>query len=190
MKQVTSRPPGGTSSGESGGRGTGNARAARIRKTFGYFEGNPATVSGETISRQLCDAGYRGILFSQAGQPLNVGREQRLFNREQRRALAVRDGGCRWPDCEQPSSWTEAHHIENWLDLGLSNIDHAILFCAHHHLLLHNRHWKVLMLNDQYWLQPPVEIDLEQALIALPSKNPLMDVPVQLDGAKDDDPSG
>jgi hypothetical protein len=172
---------GGMSRGESGGRVGGNVRAAHIRKTFGYFEGNPAAVSGETISRQLCDTGYLGILFSQAGQPLNVGREQRLFNREQRRALAVRDGGCRWPGCEQPPSWTEAHHIENWADLGLSNIDQAILLCAHHHLLLHNRHWKVLVLNGQYWLQPPVEIDLKQTLIALPSKNPLMDVPIQLD---------
>ncbi|TFD67000.1 DUF222 domain-containing protein [Cryobacterium sp. Hb1] len=171
----------GMSRGESGGRVGGNAGAAQTRKTFGYFEGNPAAVSGETISRHLCDTGYLGILFSQTGQPLNVGREQRLFNREQRRALAVRDGGCRWPGCEQPPSWTEAHHIENWVDLGLSNIDQAILLCAHHHLLLHNRHWKVLVLNGQYWLQPPVEIDPKQTLIALPSKNPLMDVPIQLD---------
>ena len=62
--------------------------------------------------------------------------------------------------------------------LGLSNIDHAILLCALHHLLLHNRHWKILLRGGQYWLQPAVEIDLEQTLIALPSKNPLMQQPL------------
>ena len=152
--------------------------ATTVTGAFGYLEGNPAPVSAETIARHLCDTGYLGILFNQAGQPLNVGRDQRLFNREQRRALAVRDGGCRWPGCDQPPSWTEAHHIENWSELGLSNIDHAILLCALHHLLLHNRHWKILLRGGKYWLHPAVEIDPEQTLIALPSKNPLMQQPL------------
>ena len=131
--------------GESGGR-TGNpAKSITPNSAFGYIEGNPAPVSAESIDRHLCNTGYLGILFSEAGQPLNVGRDERLFNREQRRALAARDGGCRWPGCEQPPSWTESHHIENWADLGLSNIDQAILLCAHHHMLLHNRHWQILV---------------------------------------------
>ena len=171
-------------SGFSGFSGTSGIAGARLgaspRGTFGYLEGNPAPVSAETIDRYLCDTGYLGILFNHAGQPLNVGRDQRLFNRDQRRALAVRDGGCRWPGCNRPPSWTEAHHLEHWAERGLSNIDQAILLCALHHLLLHNRHWKILLLDDQYWLQPAVEIDPEQTLIALPSKNPLM-LPAQLE---------
>ncbi|TFD11133.1 DUF222 domain-containing protein [Cryobacterium sp. TMT1-2-2] len=136
---------------------TKNTRAAKATSTtgsFGYFEGSPAPVSKETIDRHLCDAGYLGILFSQDGQPLNVGRDERLFNRDQRRALAARDGGCRWPGCDRPPSWSEAHHLENWADLGLSNIDQAILLCAHHHLLLHNKHWKILLLGGLHWLHP------------------------------------
>ncbi|WP_104087843.1 DUF222 domain-containing protein [Cryobacterium sp. N19] len=148
---------------------------------FGYIEGNPAPVSAETIARHLCDTGYLGILFDQAGQPLNVGRDARLFNREQRRALAARDGGCRWPGYDQPPSWSEAHHIQNWVDLGFSNIDQAILLGVLHHLLLHNRHWRVLFLDETYWLQPPVETDPERTLIALPSKNPLMQEPTLLE---------
>ncbi len=149
--------------------------------TFGYLEGNPAPISTETIDRHLCDTEYLGILFSQSGQPLNVGRAERLFNRQQRRALAARDGGCRWPSCNQPPSWTEAHHIKNWADLGLSNIDFAISLCAHHHLLLHNRHWTIHLCDGQYWLQPPIEINPEQTMIALPSKNPLMTEHLRLD---------
>ncbi|MDJ0337113.1 hypothetical protein [Cryobacterium sp. PH31-O1] len=142
--------------------------------------GNPtlmvqhATGLSRIEAGHLCDTGYLGILFNQTGQPLNMGREQRLFNREQRRALAVRDGGCRWPGCDRPPAWTETHHIENWADLGLSKIDQAILLCAHHHLLLHNQHWKILLRGGHHWLQSPTDIDPNQTLIALPSKNPLM----------------
>jgi hypothetical protein len=163
-----------------GPAGPAKATATTGPAAFGYLEGNPAPVSAETVARQLCDTGYLGILFSQTGQPLNVGRDARLFNREQRRALAVRDGGCRWPGCDRPPSWTEAHHIDSWLaDHGLSNIDQAILLCAHHHMLLHNRHWKILLRGGGYWLIPPIDIDPEQTPIALPSKIPLMIPPHQ-----------
>ena len=47
-------------------------------------------------------------------------------------------------------------------------------------MLLHNRHWKILLRDGLYWLQPPAEIDPDQALIALPSKNPLMLDPAPL----------
>ena len=47
-------------------------------------------------------------------------------------------------------------------------------------MLLHNRHWKILLQGGLDWLRPPIEIDPEQALIALPSKNPLMLDPAQL----------
>jgi hypothetical protein len=48
-------------------------------------------------------------------------------------------------------------------------------------MLLHNRHWKVLLRDGMYWLQPPIEIDPDQTVIHLPSKNPLMDEPQPLD---------
>ncbi|TFD71791.1 hypothetical protein [Cryobacterium sp. Hb1] len=48
------------------------------------------------------------------------------------------------------------------------------MLCALHHPLLHNRHWKILLQGSRYWLKPPIEINPEQTLIYLPSKNPLM----------------
>ena len=49
--------------------------------------------------------------------------------------------------------------------------------------MLHNRHWKILLRDGWYWLQPPVEIDPGQTLIALSSKNPLMHEPLRLDAS-------
>ena len=44
-------------------------------------------------------------------QPLDVGRVTRVVQPAQRTALAVRDGGCVFPDCSRPLSWCEAHHL-------------------------------------------------------------------------------
>ncbi|TFD61081.1 DUF222 domain-containing protein, partial [Cryobacterium suzukii] len=65
----------------------GITESGRAKSVFAYLEGNPAPISPETIDRHLCDTGYLGILFSPTGQPLNVGRDQRLFNHDQRHAL-------------------------------------------------------------------------------------------------------
>ncbi|WEO77079.1 DUF222 domain-containing protein [Cryobacterium sp. SO2] len=136
----------------------------------GYIEGNNAPVSPETIERHICDSGTIDLTFDQLGRPLNVGHEQRLFNRAQRRALAARDGGCRWPGCDRPPAFTEAHHIEHWQrDNGRTDIDQGILLCRAHHLLLHNQHWQIFENTGHYWLRPPTTIDPGQKLIEMPS---------------------
>ena len=69
----------------------------------GRIEGLDIPVSLATIERNACDVGTVTIDFF-TGQPLDVGREQRLFTARQRIALAARDGGCRWPGCDRPPS--------------------------------------------------------------------------------------
>ncbi|WP_256041611.1 HNH endonuclease signature motif containing protein [Cryobacterium sp. SO1] len=137
----------------------------------GYIEGNTAPISPETIERLICDSGTINITFDQLDRPLDVGHEQRLFNRAQRRALAARDGGCRWPGCDRPPAFTEAHHIQHWQrDNGRTDINQGILLCRAHHLLLHNQRWQVFEDDGRYWLRPPATIDPGQALIEMPSR--------------------
>ncbi|WP_166785651.1 MULTISPECIES: DUF222 domain-containing protein [Cryobacterium] len=81
----------------------------------GQIEGNPVPISQEAIDRLLCDTGTRGIQFDDAGQIINLGRDERLFTEAQRAAMGVRDGGCRWVDCDRSPAWSEAHHINEWL---------------------------------------------------------------------------
>ena len=62
-------------------------------------------------------------------QPLEVGRATRVVSAAQRTALAVRDGGCRFPGCDRPPAWCEAHHRRHWLHGGatdLANLDAPI----------------------------------------------------------------
>ncbi|MEC5176972.1 hypothetical protein RCH16_001982 [Cryobacterium sp. MP_M5] len=137
----------------------------------GSIEGSPAPVSLATVERQLCDTGYIGILFDNTGQPIDVGREQRLFTPAQRTAMGTRDGGCIWPDCDRPPSWTEAHHLKTWLlEHGHTDLADGVSLCHPHHLLLHNTGWIILRDGDQHWLKPPVSVDPAQTRIALPKK--------------------
>jgi hypothetical protein len=129
-----------------------------------------------TVERLICDSGVIGIVFDDDGQCMNVGRTQRLFTQRQRVALAVRDGGCRFGDCDRPPSWCEAHHIEHWhRDHGKTDVADGILLCRRHHLLVHNNKWEITRDADGYWLTPPRDVDPMQARIPMPTKARALD---------------
>ena len=148
------------------------ATAKAERSGHGRLEGQSDAVSIETVERAGCAGGTTVIRMDGDGQPLDVGREQRLFTRAQRIALAARDGGCMAGGCHRPPSWCECHHIEHWArDGGKTNIADGILLCKHHHLLLHNAHWQIIRRGATYWLVPPPDIDPLQVPIEMPSKS-------------------
>jgi len=135
-------------------------------------------VSVETIERMICNGETQEVIVDEDDlQPIDVGRKKRLFTPAQRTALAVRDGGCMWPDCDRPPCWTEAHHVEHWQrDSGATNIDNGILLCRYHHLLLHNYGWEIEIDKSRIvWLIPPVSIDPTQTPRLMPSRSLAMD---------------
>jgi len=147
--------------------GSGSLEAA-----IGQPEGTVVTLS--TVQRLLCSGTQTPILIGSTGQPLDVGRTQRLFTSRQRVALAARDGGCRWPGCERPPSWCEAHHIDHWQrDGGQTNVDGGILLCRHHHLLLHDQGWSIVRAEGsaEYSLVPPRAVDPYERRRPMPSRS-------------------
>jgi hypothetical protein len=152
-----------------------SAESLTARTGHGRIEGHPDPIAIETVERIACTNGTIPIHIDPHGQAIDVGREQRLFTRRQRIGLAARDGGCRWPNCERPPGWTEAHHINHWKrDHGDTSIDNGILLCRHHHLLLHDNHWEISHHNADYWLIPPPDIDPDQTARPMPSKSPAL----------------
>lgn len=109
----------------------------------GYAEDGGQALPGSVIDRRLCTTGVSDVTLDSRGNPLDVGREQRLFTPRQGIALAVRDGGCMWPGCSVPASYCESHHIDHYAEGGGTDIDRGILLCRFHHLLLHNRGWRI-----------------------------------------------
>jgi hypothetical protein len=142
------------------------------RAGVAQFEGQTASVSIATAERNVCATGFVPILFDKdGGQVMNVGRDERLFTRRQRIGLAARDGGCRFPDCDRPPGWTEAHHINEWdRDHGRTDIADGILLCRHHHLLVHTNGWRVTRTGAAYFVVPPRSLDPEQHPIPAPAK--------------------
>jgi hypothetical protein len=72
-------------------------------------------ISAEVSRRLLCDAGVVPILEDERGKTIDVGRRTRTIPAALRRALDARDGGCRFPGCSN-RIFTDAHHVEHWLD--------------------------------------------------------------------------
>jgi len=137
-----------------------------------HIEGQSTPVSMFTFERLACGAVVVPIKFDENGSVIDVGREQRLYTRIQRIALAARDGGCRWTNCDRPPSWCEAHHTKFWArDGGSTNLADGILLCRHHHLLLHNNGWEIARDGGDYFLIPPRDIDPAQRRIPVPSKS-------------------
>ena len=136
------------------------------------MEGRSTRLSAGTAQRYACAAGVVPILFER-DRVLDVGRTQRLFTPRQRIALAARDGGCRFPGCDRPPSWCEAHHIRPWSRGGPTDVRDGVLLCRHHHLLVHDNGWEVTRTGDRYALVPPANIDPTRAPRPAPARPPV-----------------
>jgi hypothetical protein len=99
-------------------------------------------LSAETARRLACDASLVTVLEDDAGNVLNVGRRTRTIPPAIRRALALRDQGCRFPGCCE-TRFVDAHHIHHWCEGGETRLDNLILLCRRHHTLLHQEGFEI-----------------------------------------------
>lgn len=93
-------------------------------------------VTAATVGRLSCGSPLVGALIDASGDVLALGRTKRLASHRQRRALAVRDIGCRFPGCSR-TRLLEAHHIRPWSEGGPTDLDNMLLLCRSHHIAIH-----------------------------------------------------
>jgi len=93
-------------------------------------------VTAVTSRRIACDSSIVAIKEDKNGEPLSIGRRSRTIPPPMRRALRVRDKGCRFPGCTN-TRFVDGHHIQHWADGGETRLDNLILLCRHHHHLVH-----------------------------------------------------
>src|SRR5690606_19412605 len=96
-----------------------------------------------TARRLACDATLVTVLEDGAGTVLNVGRKTRAIPPAIRRALTLRDQGCRFPGCCE-TRFVDAHHIHHWCDGGETRLDNLVLLCRRHHGLLHQESFAIV----------------------------------------------
>ncbi len=99
-----------------------------------FDNGRPVAV--ETARRLGCDGALVGVVEGAKGEPLAIGRRTRAVPPAIRRALRIRDGGCRFPGCDR-SRYVQAHHIKHWADGGETNLDNLVTLCSFHHRQVH-----------------------------------------------------
>ena len=105
-------------------------------------------ISTPTVQRLACDASVTRVLLGSDSAVVDVGRARRLPSGPTRRALHARRGGCEWPGCDRPTSWTAAHHIKHWAHGGATDLDNLALLCHRHHWLVHEGGWTLVRGDD------------------------------------------
>jgi hypothetical protein len=94
-------------------------------------------VPREVARRVACDASVMRVVMAGRSEPLDVGRRTPLISPALRRAVIVRDGHCRFPGCDRPHTWCDAHHIVHWADGGTTGLRNLMLLCRRHHRMIH-----------------------------------------------------
>lgn len=106
-----------------------------------------AVIGSSTIDALLCDCVIHRV--QRAGNAiLAYGRGTRTVPLELFRAVAARDGGCRFPGCNRKVRSCDAHHVRFWRNMGLTELANLVLLCNRHHHLIHQPRWHLKLLPD------------------------------------------
>ncbi|MGI8628226.1 MAG: DUF222 domain-containing protein [Geodermatophilaceae bacterium] len=149
--------------------GSGDGGKAQIRVTIplqslidrvGHGVLDDGSQISPTLARMLaCDAGIIPAILNAHGQPIDLGRERRLFTGPARIGIEIRDGGCVWPGCGRPTAWCQVHHLLPWALDGRTDQVNGGLFCWHHHREIEQGEWEAFYHRGRIWLRPPARID-------------------------------
>jgi hypothetical protein len=85
--------------------------------------------------RLLCDATVVEVVENFRGNVLDVGRRRRTIPTLLRRALRLRDRGCRFPGCT--NRHVDGHHVVPWASGGATALENLCSLCRRHHTHVH-----------------------------------------------------
>ena len=94
-----------------------------------------------SLSTYLCDCNIHRVLLDQPNARIDIGSATKTISADLRSVLIIRDHGCRFPSCDRPATWCDAHHVQWWTRQGPTNQDNLVLLCRKHHQTLHKRGW-------------------------------------------------
>jgi hypothetical protein len=133
---------------------------ASLTRSEGGAELENGRVDGATARKLACDAGVTRVITRARSEPLDVGRRTPVVPSAIRRAVVVRDRHCRFPGCDRPQSWCDAHHVVHWANGGPTALSNLLLLCRRHHRLVHTG-WRMAMQDGQPVFRRPDGSTLE-----------------------------
>ena len=107
----------------------------------------PTRLVGASADAFLCDCVIHRVVRS-GSSVVDYGRATRSVPLPLFRTVAARDGGCRYPGCDRPVAWCDAHHVSFWRHGGATRPDNLVLLCARHHHLVHQPGWSLRLDAD------------------------------------------
>jgi hypothetical protein len=133
---------------------TVDLEALEGRSGFRCELGDAGAITAETARRWACDASIARVITIGRSEPIEVGRRTPVVPASLRRAVVVRDGGCRFPGCDRPDGWCDAHHVRHWADGGPTSLSNLVLLCRPHHRLIHQRFGMEMVQGRPVFLRP------------------------------------
>jgi hypothetical protein len=90
------------------------------------------------------------------GKALALYHTKRLASPGQRIVLYAKERGCSAPGCDVPGYYCEVHHVQEWANTQLTDINQLTLACGPHHRLL-DKDWitRQRATGDTEWIPPP-----------------------------------
>lgn len=95
-------------------------------------------ISAAEARRMACGAGIIPAVLGGTSEVLDLGREQRLASKAQKRALMLAHQTCQAVGCDRPAAWTEVHHLDPWSHGGVSDLENLVLLCGRDHHRIHD----------------------------------------------------
>jgi hypothetical protein len=107
-----------------------------------------SVLDATSLQRLFCDAGIHRVVTNGPSSILDYGTTTRTVPAPLYNALVIRDRQCRFPGCDRPPEWCEAHHVRWVTDGGTTALENLTLVCSRHHHLLHTPGWDAKLLPD------------------------------------------
>ncbi len=119
------------------------------------YDGAPTPISMGAVHGMSCAASIQAVARDSLGRITGLGSPQRIFTAHQRKAIALRDGGCVIPGCSVPAAWCEVHHVKPHSHGGPTHTDNGALLCRNHHASIDTSGWKITMHEGIPLVRPP-----------------------------------
>ncbi|ROS27741.1 HNH endonuclease signature motif containing protein [Cellulomonas sp. PhB150] len=110
--------------------------------------GGPLPLSMDATVQLACAGTIQRIALDDLGAVVGLWSPERCFTGQQRRAIALRDGGCVIPGCQVPAGWCEVHHITPHKDDPEgTHTSNGCLLCWYHHRTIETSGWEIRTRN-------------------------------------------
>jgi hypothetical protein len=109
--------------------------------------GRPPRIVRRALDRLTCDSALDVVVRDRADL-LAAQRYAPDITAAVRRAVHVRDGGCRFPGCTAPTSWCDVHHVIERARSGDHAPTNLVALCRRHHTTVHRQGWHQTLRPD------------------------------------------